>query len=246
MRFGAEVLSVAGTLFTNLWRRFWRVVLFGVIIGAVTIFNDFYWPLGYFLLLIPGILFVALLQTLLGRGRGFTNFLTILMSSVLLVGLAYSARFAYTNLRNYDQQEVVTDDTPSVMYLKRNVNLRNGPSMNSVVLGVMYEFNRITYLYERDGNWVKVDYYGTPGWMYLDADFYSTSPVNPTCRLVAGKDGINMRAGPSMDDAVIRQVRSYETFTCLETSLDGKWTLVMDSSGNNGWIWRSYIQVLAS
>jgi uncharacterized protein YgiM (DUF1202 family) len=82
------------------------------------------------------------------------------------------------------------------------------------------------------------------GWMYVDTDFYSASPLNPACKLAYGKDDINMRLEPSMEGSVIRQVKANETFYYLETSLDGKWSYIKDSSGNTGWIWRSYVQVI--
>jgi uncharacterized protein YgiM (DUF1202 family) len=161
------------------------------------------------------------------------------------VGLAsYPVRKGLAFIENYQPEETAADTTPAEMYLTRNVNLRDAPNMNAQVIMVMYEYNKITYLFERQGNWVKIDYYGRQGWMYVDSDFYRTSPINPACKLAYGKDDINMRLEPSMEGSVIRQIKSYETFYYLETSLDGKWSYIRDSSGNTGWIWRSYVQVI--
>jgi len=244
-RYWGELMNITGMVFTNIWKRFWRVFLFAGLLVAFTLGKALYWPPENFFMLIPAIFVVSLLQTAFGRGRKFIVMMTILMSSVLFVGLiSYPVREAIAFIDDYEPQDTVTDGTPDVMYLKRNVNLRSEPNMNAQVVEVMYEYNKIAYLHERQSNWVKVNYYGTVGWMYVDTDFYSATPLNPACKLAYGKDDINMRLEPSMEGSVIRQVNDFETLTYLETSLDGKWGYVRDGNGNTGWIWRSYLQVI--
>lgn len=243
-RWWDEIKSVTGMVFSNFWKRFWTVVLYTIIIAAVTLGKAIRWPLENFLLIIPGILVISLFLAAFNRGRKFAGFLTLIMSSVLLIGiLSNPLKHGKGFFNDFFKQEVPLKVTPKTMYLKRNVFLRDNPSMNAGIKMVMFPYNKVTFISGGADNWMTVDYYGNQGWMYDDTIYYSTTPIQPICSIVEGKNSINLRNGPSMNDAVLMQIRSGEPLTCLETSLDGKWALVRTASGTKGWIWKSYLNL---
>lgn len=87
---------------------------------------------------------------------------------------------------------------------------------------------------KQEGEWYQVtDFENDTGWVH-------TSIVKKADTVIVNaQKSINMRSGPSTNDAIIADVERGVVLTRI--SQEGKWTKVRHSSGTTGWIYSSLL-----
>lgn len=109
-----------------------------------------------------------------------------------------------------------------------SVNFRKGPSKSYAKIKKLYKGYQLTYL-GRDGNWIKVKYNGTTGYVYKD---YVTSLTTVT-------SNVNFRKGASTSYSIITKINKGSSIEVLGVS--GKW-IKAKYNGNTGYIYNSYVE----
>lgn len=110
-----------------------------------------------------------------------------------------------------------------------NANVRTGPGTNYPASMELFQGYPLK-VEEKKGDWYRVtDYENDSGWVH-DSIVKKGDTV-----IVNAKDSINMRSGPSTDDAVVADVERGVVLTKL--SEDGKWAKVRHSGGTIGYIY---------
>ena len=102
------------------------------------------------------------------------------------------------------------------------VNFRKGPSMNYSIMRKLYKGYKLTYL-GKNGNWIKVKYDGTTGYVYKDyvSGYSSSSDNKGITRYVNASVGLNVRKGPSTSYGVIGGLSKGAKVEIVEVSTTG-------------------------
>lgn len=110
-----------------------------------------------------------------------------------------------------------------------NANVRTGPGTNYPASMELFQGYPLK-VEEKKGDWYRVtDYENDSGWVH-DSIVKKGDTV-----IVNAKDSINMRSGPSTNDAVVADVERGVVLTKL--SENGKWAKVRHSGGTTGYIY---------
>lgn len=111
-----------------------------------------------------------------------------------------------------------------------DMNLRNGPSMDSDVIGYVSKGTALTTIYGRNDKWVNIDYNGTKGWISsvyisgLDIDSLKDLDDSPKTT-----DDLNLRVGPTTAYGILTEIPRGTKITItgkigswVQTSYDGQ------------------------
>ena len=120
------------------------------------------------------------------------------------------------------------------------VNFRKGPSMNYSIMRKLYKGYKLTYL-GKNGNWIKVKYDGTTGYVYKDyASGYSSSSDNKgITRYVNASVGLNVRKGPSTSYSKLGKLSYGKSVKVLSTS--NGWSKI-SYDGRTAYVKSTYLQ----
>lgn len=130
------------------------------------------------------------------------------------------------------------------------LNVRTGPSMGFGSIATLpFGFGVNMVARNSEGNWVLISLTnGVTGWVnvnYLFTQFpvnslpVSDAPVAATVTPTATVTGalvLNLRNGPSTDNAVISTIPINERVVLLGRSYDSNWAQVRRSNGQTGWV----------
>lgn len=110
-----------------------------------------------------------------------------------------------------------------------NANVRSGPGTNFPASMELFQGYPLK-VEEKKGDWYRVsDYENDSGWVH-DSIVKKGDTV-----IVNATESINMRSGPSTNDAVVADVERGVVLTKLAE--DGQWTKVRHSGGTIGYIY---------
>ena len=120
------------------------------------------------------------------------------------------------------------------------VNFRKGPSMNFSIMRKLYKGYKLTYL-GRSGNWIKVKYNGTTGYVYKDyvSGYSSSSDNKGITRYVNASVGLNVRKGPSTSYSKLGKLSYGKSVKVLSTS--NGWSKI-SYNGRTAYVKSTYLQ----
>lgn len=144
---------------------------------------------------------------------------TLCASTICAVMLSTSA-FA-------DLYEVKVDDC---------LILRQGPSSSTKCLGSLSNRMRVDVV-ETNGNWGKINYKGTVGWICLDYAIKVSERVQPQQYKVNVSDSLFFRSEPKQSSKIIGSFKNGDIVTVVEKC--DNWGKV-SHDGNTGWICLNY------
>lgn len=119
------------------------------------------------------------------------------------------------------------------------LNLRDGPSLESQIVGKLEKGTRLTVL-EQKGDWLRVQSaHGTTGWVaawLVEQPGQQTANSGPTVKILHA--GTNIRSGPGTNYAVVHRANMGDVFPVL--SKEGDWFKIRLANGETayvaGWI----------
>ena len=120
------------------------------------------------------------------------------------------------------------------------VNFRKGPSMNYSIMRKVYKGYKLTYL-GKNGNWIKVKYDGTTGYVYKDyvSGYSSSSDNKGLTRYVNASVGLNVRKGPSTSYSKLGKLSYGKSVKVLSTS--NGWSKI-SYNGRTAYVKSTYLQ----
>ena len=120
------------------------------------------------------------------------------------------------------------------------VNFRKGPSMNYSIMRKLYKGYKLTYL-GKNGNWIKVKYDGTTGYVYKDyvSGYSSSSDNKGLTRYVNASVGLNVRKGPSTSYSKLGKLSYGKSVKVLSTS--NGWSKII-YNGRTAYVKSTYLQ----
>ena len=120
------------------------------------------------------------------------------------------------------------------------VNFRKGPSMNYSIMRKLYKGYKLTYL-GKNGNWIKVKYDGTTGYVYKDyvSGYSSSSDNKGITRYVNASVGLNVRKGPSTSYSKLGKLSYGKSVKVLSTS--NGWSKII-YNGRTAYVKSTYLQ----
>ena len=120
------------------------------------------------------------------------------------------------------------------------VNFRKGPSMNYSIMRKLYKGYKLTYL-GKNGNWIKVKYDGTTGYVYKDyvSGYSSSSDNKGITRYVNASVGLNVRKGPSTSYSKLGKLSYGKSVKVLSTS--NGWSKI-SYNGRTAYVKSTYLQ----
>lgn len=118
-----------------------------------------------------------------------------------------------------------------------NVNVRD--AAGGAVLGTAATSSSWIRAGDEDQGYVPVWFRGTTGWVYAS---YLASASGTAC--APSTSGLNVRSGPSTQDAVVGQVSQGQGYVKVGVSADGAWALVRFDESSR-WISRAYADEVA-
>ena len=142
------------------------------------------------------------------------------------------------------------------------VNLRGGPGTNFISLAVIPLGTELPVLGPKvNGDWVPVSYQGKLGFVsdqFVELKAVASAPQPPVPMPAAppsptpapaaqqqqmrvnSVDGVNLRAGPGLDQRVLTVIPHNARVTVVGRSADGKWAQIT-YSGQSGWVDTQYL-----
>ncbi len=126
------------------------------------------------------------------------------------------------------------------------LNLRAGPSVGDAVLLVMPAGSTVTLTGQSANGFVSVSYNGTAGWAYAaylntsGAPSPSPSP-GPTTGTATTTTSLNLRAGPSLGDAVLTVMPAGATVGLTGSAQNGFYPVTYGTL--SGWAYGSYLNI---
>lgn len=184
-------------------------------------------------------------------GAGRTLMLVAVVAALLAVGLGARAGEAQTCAN-------------CTVYARVNLNMRKGPNQNDAIVQVVPGGGAVTRLSTSATNgYTQVTYNGITGWV-VDLGLLATPPTpepiataTPTVAppppptsvpapAVVTSDtrvalvGLNLRSGPSEDDAVIAIIPQGGMMTLTHEGAEGDYVTV-DYGGTRGWVYANLI-----
>ena len=135
-------------------------------------------------------------------------------------------------------------NSSTTMYVDaEELNMRSGPGLSYKVVAKLKDGDKLQVLQTKD-EWMQVDTAQGKGWvaswMTRANKGSSSSSPNETKNetIVAQTDGLNVRSGPSVQDAVIGKMYAGQRATLQ--LVQGNWAYIT-VDGMNGWVHRDYI-----
>ena len=129
------------------------------------------------------------------------------------------------------------------------LRLRAEPSTSSATITYLHSGTQVDVL-EELGEWYKISYNGTTGYVYAAYIAYETSgsatSAAPSAEVLAGQTGVisgsevNFRSGPSTDDGILAALQEGEDLTILDIVED--WCK-MERDGQEGYVKADYVMV---
>lgn len=123
-----------------------------------------------------------------------------------------------------------------------SLNFRSGPSTSYRIIGSLYKGQKVEYI-SKSGEWLKVKYNGTTGYVHGDYVTKSTSSDNTssqgTTKYVNADVGLNVRSGPGTSYSKLGKLSYKQKVTVLSTS--GKWSKI-NYNGKTGYVHSDYLQ----
>ncbi|MGN1032349.1 MAG: SH3 domain-containing protein [Intestinibacter sp.] len=123
-----------------------------------------------------------------------------------------------------------------------SLNFRSGPSTSYRIIGSLYKGQQVEYI-STSGEWLKVKYNNTTGYVHGDYVTKSTSSNNSssqgTTKYVNATVGLNVRSGPGTSYSKLGKLSYKEKVTVLSTS--GEWSKI-NYNGKTGYVHSSYLQ----
>ncbi len=128
-------------------------------------------------------------------------------------------------------QTAVETGVTMVAVTGNNVNLREGPSTEAVIVGkVAAGDNLVAYGKTEDGLWYKVKFADTEGYIYAE---YVSEDTNKILGEGTINDGVNFRKGPSTDAEIISKLMPNSKI--MITGFEGDWYNVIVGE-QEGWV----------
>lgn len=122
-----------------------------------------------------------------------------------------------------------------------SVNVRSGPGTSYPILGVLARGDAVSGGASANG-WVQVSYRGSPGYVsagYLKASTATSAPAAGTPSQLVTTADLNLRAGPSLDSAVVTVLRKGTTVATTGAT-SGRFVEVLVGDAKN-WVSGSYL-----
>ncbi|MDY2737409.1 C40 family peptidase [Intestinibacter sp.] len=120
-----------------------------------------------------------------------------------------------------------------------SLNFRSGPSTSYRIIGSLYKGQKVEYI-STSGEWLKVKYNGTIGYVHGDYVTKSGSVSSQgTTKYVNATVGLNVRSGPGTSYSKLGKLSYKEKVTVLSTS--GEWSKI-NYNGKTGYVHSSYLQ----
>lgn len=182
--------------------------------------------------------------TAANRKGGFImkKVLGLILAAMLLITALPTAALAEgeaTEVRAEDGQ------TGTIVNCKTKVNVRAKATKNSKLLGTAEKGETYPVL-GRSGNWVKIDFDGTDGYVYKDyirvegvaADVAVTGKVGT---IVNCKVAANVREKATSDSKLLGTVKKGETYKV--TAKAGNWIKIRYTSEKEGYVYKTFIKL---
>ena len=156
--------------------------------------------------------------------------------SYVLAGALVAASSIIMPMAETSQVEAATQ----TVTVTSRVNFRKGPSMNYSIMRKLYKGYKLTYL-GKNGNWIKVKYDGTTGYVYKDyvSGYSSSSDNKGITRYVNASVGLNVRKGPSTSYSKLGKLSYGKSVKVLSTS--NGW-LKISYNGRTAYVKSTYLQ----
>lgn len=123
------------------------------------------------------------------------------------------------------------DDLTILAVTGNSVNLRQGPSTDTSIVGKVSEGdNLVSYGLTDDGLWYKVKFADTEGYIYSE---YVSDDVNKILGEGTINDGVNFRSAPSTDAEILSKLAQNSKITI--TGFEGDWYKVLVGE-QEGWV----------
>lgn len=118
------------------------------------------------------------------------------------------------------------------------LRLRQSASTNAAILGTAYRGEQVTVL-ERAGDWYKVSYGGTEG--YMHGDYLNVTVDSLGFGVVTVSDSLNVRTGPGV---AYPRIDGLFGGTVVElTGQENGWYAISYGQGKTGWVSGDYIRL---
>lgn len=121
-----------------------------------------------------------------------------------------------------------------------NINVRKGPSTENDVVATAQDGDMVTVIRKADNEWTAIKLSdGTEG--YIASQFLNPPDPKNQVKKVAEQTGkiygtnINVRKGPSTDEAIVGTTRQNEVVT-ITKKLNNEWTAIRLADGTEGYI----------
>ena len=123
-----------------------------------------------------------------------------------------------------------------------SLNFRSGPSTSYKIIGSLFKGQKVEYI-SKSGDWLKVKYNGTTGYVHGDYVSKSTSSDSSlsqkTTKYVNAEVGLNVRSGAGTSYSKIGKLAYKEKVTVLSTA--NGWSKI-NYNGKTGYVDNSYLQ----
>ena len=120
-----------------------------------------------------------------------------------------------------------------------SLNFRSGPSTSYRIIDSLYKGQKVEYI-STSGEWLKVKYNGTTGYVHGDYVTKSGSVSSQgSTKYVNATVGLNVRSGPGTSYSKLGKLSYKEKVTVLSTS--GEWSKI-NYNGKTGYVHSSYLQ----
>lgn len=146
---------------------------------------------------------------------------------------------AFKNLTK--SKNVEAPKPPDTFYLVKNMNIYQQPSNDATPITTIQNLEQLNFTGNISGDWIEINYSGQTGWISNTPSLFATDPSEIRLCLISGMQKVNLRSGPSKNKSILGVVKKNEVVRFLSLSPNKKWVKIKDSGGNNGWLWREYI-----
>lgn len=160
----------------------------------------------------------------------------------------YMKKIAYyllclTLLFSYIQPSIFNDDVKAEKqgdYIVKAdaLNMRKGPGLTYPVIKYLKKNDQLTFI-EKSGDWFKVSYNGTEGWVASWLVQANASKASAK-KVVSHVDNLNVRSEPSLNGAVLGKLYTGNEATYV--SKNNEW-IQIQTKNLSGWVHSKYVSV---
>lgn len=148
----------------------------------------------------------------------------------------------YIRITDEGAEPTPTGRTATIVNCKVAANVRAKATSKSKLLGTVK--NGETYdVLGTSGNWVKIDYDGTAGYVfkrYVKIDGTEEDPIEGKTGTIRCNNHVNIRAKATKYSTLLGTAKNGETFTVKGRS--GNW-IKIDYKGKTGYVYKTYIRI---